>query len=159
MNIERSHIFLKKNLLFNEQNDAFNKMKIINHLIERIKQGDNTMNELSFPPSVSKEYVYGCTVQKRNEIFTFLINELRTQIAIIEEEKEIIIRRFYNSTKNVEMPKEIIEDNEASIEEKMKILQILKETSQIEWIRPPVYITRKVNVTRSKKMIKLLQIA
>ena len=57
------------------------------------------------------------------------------------------------------MPKEIIEDNEASIEEKMKILQILKETSQIEWIRPPVYITRKVNVTRSKKMIKLLQIA
>ena len=117
------------------------------------------MNELSFPPSVSKEYVYGCTVQKRNEIFTFLINELRTQIAIIEEEKEIIIRRFYNSTKNVEMPKEIIEDNEASIEEKMKILQILKETSQIEWIRPPVYITRKVNVTRSEKMIKLLQIA
>ena len=78
MNIERSHIFLKKNLLFNEQNDAFNKMKIINHLIERIKQGDNTVNELSFPPSVSKEYVYGCTVQKRNEIFTFLINELRT---------------------------------------------------------------------------------
>ena len=41
----------------------------------------------------------------------------------------------------------------------MHIIDLLKETSQIEWIRPPVYITRKVNVTRSKKMIKLLQIA
>lgn len=149
--------FFRTNQLFNEENDALYKMKTINLLIAKIKHGDKTVNESSFPPSITKEYIYGCNPQKRDETINFLINEIRTQIGIIEEEKEIIIRRFYNSTKNgVKMPKELIEDNEALIEEKMKILKQLKEILPIEWIRPPTYFTREVTVARLKKNYKVV---
>ena len=104
------------------------------------------MAEKKFPPSITKEYIYGCSLYERNETFTLLLNELRTQIKIIEEEKTIL-KYQHNS--------QLLNHKDAMIEEKFNLIKVLKESMNTEWVRPPLYTKRAVDVMRIKRNEKI----
>ena len=147
--------YFNKNVLYEQEKDTNEKYIKIESCLSSFEKGESIVYD-SLPKPITPEYIYGCSISKRNSVFQEIINEYKErQNELISSIKNSIIkykkwnRDEFLLVKNAVMAK--LEKEKIDVEKWKHIIELLQEKNNNEWIPAPE-ITKKLEKRTFEKI-------